>query len=193
MKPKMFKNMGIVDDFYDEYYKEIKRSSEYNKNNEKNKQASSILNIIYRQLAILTLKENYLKLILSIFGEKLNDNRKQLTEILKGIINLLRSDDSLLKQCASDFLVSLMEKIPKTMTKFGKDLIMNYFYDSKFFRTDNLNLHNWSKIISHFVACYPEIINDLLNKIDDKNIFSVKVSDSDKINIVRRISFVIYS
>ena len=193
MKPKMFKNMGIVDDFYDEYYKEIKRSSEYNKNNEKNKQASSILNIIYRQLAILTLKENYLKLILSIFGEKLNDNRKQLTEILKGIINLLRSDDSLLKQCASDFLVSLMEKIPKTMTKFGKDLIMNYFYDSKFFKTDNLNLHNWSKIISHFVACYPEIINDLLNKIDDKNIFSVKVSESDKINILRRISFVIYS
>ena len=192
-KPNIIKNMGIVDDFYDEYFKEIKNSSEYNKNNENNKQNFSLLNIIYRQLAMLTLKENYLKLILSIFGEKINDNKRQLTEILKGIINLIRSDDSLLRQCASDFLVSLMEKIPKNITKFGKDLIMNYFTDSKFFKTDNLNLHNWSKILSHYADCSPEIINDLLNKIDDKNIFSVKVSESDKIRILRRISFVIYS
>ena len=77
--------------------------------------------------------------------------------------------------------------------RFGKDLIMNYFTDSKFFKTDNLNLHNWSKILSHYADCSPEIINDLLNKIDDKNIFSVKVSESDKIRILRRISFVIYS
>ena len=192
-KPQTIKYTGIVDDFYVEYFNEIKKSSEYNKNNEKNKQGYSLLNIIYRQLAMFTLKENYLKLILSIFGEKINDNKRQLTEILKGIINLIRSDDRLLKQVASDFLVILMEKISKSVTKFGKDLIMNYFYDSKFFKTDNLNLHNWSRIISQFVPCYPEIINDLLNKIDEKNIFSPKVSESDKIRILRRISFVIYS
>ena len=187
-------NKGIVSDFYDDYFKEIKKTSEYNKEiNNINKQSSAVLNIIYRQLAILTLKENYLKICTSIFGEKWNDNKKQLTEILKGIINLIRSNDSLLKQFGSDFLVILMENIPKYVTKYGKDLIMNYFYDSKFFKTDNLNLHNWKIIISHYAYCYPEIINDLLNKIDDKNIFSQKVSESDKIRILRRISFVIYS
>ena len=187
-------NKGVVSDFYDDYIKEIKGTSEYNKDiNVNNRQESSVLNQIYRQLAILTLKENYLKICTSIFGEKWNDNKKQLTEILKGIINLVRSNDTLLKQCASDFLVILMENIPKSVTKYGKDLIMNYFYDSKFFKTDNLNLHNWSIIISHYAYCYPEIINDLMNKIDDKNIFSQKVSESDKIRILRRISFVIYS
>ena len=192
-RPKIFEKFGRLNDFYEEYFIEIEKNSEYNKKEEDNKQSFSDLNEKYRLLAMLTLKENYLKLINSIFGEKINDNKRQLTDILKGIINLLRSNNSVLKQCASDFLVSLMEKIPKAMTKFGKDLIMNYFYDSKFFKTDNLNLHNWSKIISHFVEYYREIINDLLNKIDDKNIFSPKVSESDKIRILRRISFVIYS
>ena len=192
-KTKIQRNMSIVSDFYDEYFKEMKKSSEYNQDNGKNKQNYSALNLIYRQLAMFTLKENYLKLCFSIFEGKMNDNKKQLTEILKGIIFLIRSGDSLLKQCASDFLVILMEKIPKTVTRFGKDLIMNYFYDSKFFKTDNTKLHNWKIIISHYADCYPEIINDLLNKIDDKNIFSPKVSESDKIRILRRISFVIYS
>ena len=187
-------NKGIVSDFYEDYIKEIKKTSEYNKEiNINNRQPFSVLNKIYRQLALLTLKENYLKICSSIFGEKFNDNKKQLTEILRGIINLVRSDDILLKQCASDFLVILMENIPKFITKYGKDLIMNYFYDSKFFKTDNLNLHNWSIIISHYASCYPEIINDLMNKIDDKNIFSQKVNESDKIRILRRIGFVIYS
>ena len=194
-RPKIFEKFGLLNDFYEEYFKEIQKYSEYNKKIEEDiKQSFSDLNEKYRILALLTLKENYLKLIISIFGEeKINDNKRQLMDILKGIINLLRSNNSVLKQCASDFLVSLMEEIPKTITKFGKDLIMNYFYDSKFFKTDNLNLHNWSKIISHFVDCYPEIMNDLLNKIDDKNIFSPKINESDKIRVLRRISFVIYS
>ena len=192
---KLEENINFVKEFYDNYCRDLKKQGEYSPNNNdiKNKQPFSVLNSKYRQLAMVTLKENYLKLCSSIFGEKLNDNKKQLTEILKGIILLIRSDDSFLKLCASDFLALLMVKIPKHVTKFGKDLIWNYFYDSKFFKTDNINLHNWSIIISHYADCYPEIINDLLNKIDDKNIFSVKVSESDKIRILRRISFVIYS
>ena len=186
-------NISIMSDFYEEYINEIKISSEYNKKSEKTKQNFTVLNKKYRQLAMLTLKENYLTICTSIFGEKLNENKRQLTEMLKGIINLIRSNENFLKQCASDFLVILMEKIPKHAIKFGKDLIMNYFYDPKFFKNDNLNLHNWSKIISQYALCCPEILNDLLNKIDDKNIFSVKVSESDKIRILRRIGFLIYS
>ena len=86
-----------------------------------------------------------------------------------------------------------MEDCPKNVTKYGKELIMNYFNDPNFFKTDSINLHNWRKIISHYADYYPEIINDLLNNIDSKNIFLAKTSDDDKIRILRRISFVIYS
>jgi hypothetical protein len=84
-----------------------------------------------------------------------------------------------------------MEDCPKNVTKYGKELIMNYFNDPSFFKTDSINLHNWRKIISHYADYYPEIITDLLNNIDGK--FLAKTSDEDKIRILRRISFVIYS
>ena len=189
------KEKGALSTFYEDYYSELGKSSEYNLEVEEslNTQGHSMLNLIYRQLAMITLKENYFKLYTSIFGEKLTDIKKQLTEILKGIINLSKSQDSLLKECASDFLVSLMEDCPKNITKWGKDLIMNYFNDQNFFKTNSKNLHNWRKIISHYADNYPEIITDLLNNIDGKNIFSTKTSDNDKIRILRRISFVIYS
>ena len=86
-----------------------------------------------------------------------------------------------------------MEDCPKTVTKLGKELIMNYFNDPNFFKTDSINLHNWRKIISHYADYYPEIITDLLNNIEGKNLFLTKTSDDDKIRILRRISFVIYS
>ena len=188
------KEKGTLSTFYDEYYTELMKSSEYNKEKDDNLnviQDHGILNLIYRQLAMITLKENYFKLYTLIFGEKLNEIKKQLTEILKGIIFLIKSKDSLLKECASDFLVSLMEDCPKNVTKYGKELIMNYFNDPSFFKTDSINLHNWRKIISHYADYYPEIITDLLNNIDGK--FLAKTSDEDKIRILRRISFVIYS
>jgi hypothetical protein len=190
------KEKGTLSTFYDDYYTELGKSSEYNTDPDEvlnNTQGHGMLNLIYRQLAMITLKENYFKLYASIFGEKLTDIKKQLTEILKGIIYLIKSKDSLLKECASDFLVSLMEDCPKNVTKYGKELIMNYFNDANFFKTDSINLHNWRKIISHYADYYPEIINDLLNNIDSKNIFLAKTSDDDKIRILRRISFVIYS
>ena len=194
----MEKEKGTLSSFYEDYYKELGKSSEYNKDPEvnlTNTQGHDVLNLIYRQLAMITLKENFFKLYSSIFGDKLNDIKKQLTEILKGIISLIRSKDSLLKECASDFLVTLMEDCPKYVTRCGKELIMNYFNDPNFFKTDSINLHNWSKIISKYAEYYPEIITDLLNNIDGKNIniFLAKTSDSDKIRILRRISFVIYS
>ena len=190
------KEKGTLSTFYGDYCKELSKSSEYNTESDdelNNTQGHGMLNFIYRQLAMITLKENYFKLYVSIFGERLTDIKKQLTEILKGIINLIKSKDSFLKECASDFLVSLMEDCPKNVTKWGKELIMNYFNDPNFFKTDSINLHNWSKIISYYADYYPEIITDLLNNIDGKILFLAKTSDDDKIHILRRISFVIYS
>ena len=187
------KEKSQLSDFYGNYYKYLEKSSEYNSGTSLDLINYNMLNIIYRQMAMITLKENYFKLYSSIFGEKLNENKKQLTDILKGIISLIKSCDPQLKECASDFLVSLMEDCPKYVTKYGKDLIMNYFNDPNFFKTDSINLHNWRKIISHYVEYYPEIINDLLNNIDGKTSFLSKTNDKDKIRILRRIGFVIYS
>ena len=187
---------GTLSTFYDDYYTELRKSTEYNTEPDEelnNTQGHGMLNLIYRQLAMITLKENYFNLYSSIFGEKLTDIKKQLSEILKGIIYLIKSKDSLLKECASDFLVSLMDDCPKYVTKAGKELIMNYLNDPSFFKTDSINLHNWRKIISKYAEFYPEIITDLLNNLDGKNIFFAKISDSDKIRILRRIGFVIYS
>ena len=185
---------GTLSTFYYDYYKELMKSTEYNAEKDEllnNIQGHGILNLIYRKLAMITLKENYFKLFTYIYGDKINEIKKQLIEILKGIINLSKSKDPLLKECASDFLVALMEDCPKYVTKCGKELIMNYFNDPNFFKTDSINLHNWRKIISHYADYYPEIITDLLNNIDGK--FLAKTSDTDKIRILRRISFVIYS
>ena len=188
------KEKGTLSLFYEDYYSELTKSSEYSVELDSANDADpGILNLIYRQLAMITLKENYFKLYTCIFGEKLNEIKKQLTEILKGIIYLIKSKDSFLKECASDFLVSLMEDCPKQVTKHGKDLIMNYFNDPTFFNTDRINLHNWRKIIAYYADSYPEIITDLLNNIDGKSVFSSKTNENDKIRILRRISFVIYS
>ena len=54
-------------------------------------------------------------------------------------------------------------------------------------------MHNWRKIIAYYADSYPEIITDLLNNIDGKSVFSSKTNENDKIRILRRISFVIYS
>ena len=187
---------GTLNDFYEENCANLGKSSEYNSDIDNHLSdiyiGSSLLNIIYRQMAMITLKENYFKIYKLIYGEKLSEIKKQLTEILKGIISLMKTKDSLLKECASDFLVSLMEDCPKKVTKCGKDLIMNFFNDPIFFKTGSINLHNWSKIISHYVEYYPEILTDLLNNLDGKNIL-LKTNDIDKIRILRRISFIIYS
>ena len=180
--------------FYKEYCKEIAKASEYNKMEDGKInviQECEKLNTIYRRLAMITLKENYFKIFNVIYDGKAKEIKKQLIEIIKGIINLVKSKDSFLKECASEFLVSLMENIPK-VTKYGKDLIMNYFNEPSFFQTDTINLHNWRKIISHYANYNPEIINDLLYNIDGKG-FLLKTNDNEKIRILRRISFVIYS
>ena len=194
-KANNFEEKGALSLFYEDYSEKLKKSSEYNIELESKMKIIdyNILNLIYRKLAMITLKENFYKLSKFIFGEKFNDIKKLLTEILKGIINSIKSKDSFLKECSSDFLVSLMNDCPKNVTKCGKDLIMNYLNDPSFFKTNSINLHNWRKIISNYVEYYPEIITDLLNIIDGKNVFSSKIKENDKIRILRIISFIIYS
>jgi hypothetical protein len=72
------KEKGTLSLFYEDYYSELIKSSEYNVELDVANDADpGILNLIYRQLAMITLKENYFKLYTCIFGEKLNEIKKR--------------------------------------------------------------------------------------------------------------------
>ena len=151
------------------------------------------LNKYYRRFALITLKENFYKLCYGIFGDNLNNTKKYITDILKGLISLMKSKDTFYVECATEFLASLMELNSKNITICGKNMINEYLNDDSFFKTSSINLHNWKKIISNYEKNYSDIITDLINNIDNNKFLFSKTNDNDKIRILRRISFVIYS
>ena len=65
------------------------------------------------------------------------------------------------------------------MIDFSKVLQVNY-------------IHEWKNIINSFKNYYKDILKDLFKDIEDKNIF-VKTTVQEKSQILKRISFVIYS
>ena len=164
-----------------------------NKSSLSESQGAKNLNNYYRRFAFITLKENFYKLCNGIFGDNLNNTKKYITDILKGIISLMKSKDPFYVECATEFLASLMEANSKNITICGKSMINEYINDDSFFKTSSINLHNWKKIISYYEKNYSDIITDLINNIDNNKFLFSKTNDSDKIRILRRISFVIYS
>ena len=186
---------GSVNKFYYHYCFTAKLSSEYIEAEQQNIDSIKIdkLNEYYRKLSFITLKENFSKLISHIFYDNLNNQKKYLTEIIKGLITLIKENsDEFLTEFSTDFLVSLMKDCPKNTTICGKYLIREYLNDPSFFVTKPKMIRNWRSIISSSVKYYPEILTDLINNIDNGFLF-VKGSDEEKMKTLRRISFVIYS
>ena len=95
-------------------------------------------------------------------------------------------------EISTDFLVSLMKDIPNLLTKIGKDIFINYLNDPTFFVTTPKMLRNWIEIIRVSVQVYPELLSDLIKTIGG-GFLSLGSSDEEKIKILRRISFIIYS
>ena len=85
-----------------------------------------------------------------------------------------------------------MENTPKNIALCGKGPLMDFIKSSFLFNSNLRELHGWKIIISKLTNHYPDILNDLINDMNDKNIF-VKKSEKNKKEILRRISFVIYS
>ena len=139
------------------------------------------------------MKENFAKLISHIFYDNLNNQKKCLLEIIKGLIMLIKENsDEFLSEFSTDFLVSLMKDCPKNTTSCGKYLFKEYLNDPSFFVTKPKVLRNWKSIISSSIEYYPELLTELINAIDNGFLF-VKGSDEEKMKTLRRISFVIYS
>ena len=186
---------GSVNKFYHHYCFSTKLSSEYIEADQQNidiiKQDK--LNEYYRKISFIILKENFSKLISFIFYDNLNYQKRYLSEIIKGLITLIKENrDDFLSEFSSDFLVSLMKDCPKNTTICGKNLFKEYLNDPSFFVTKPKMIRNWRRIISSSVKYYPEILSDLINNIDNGFLF-IKGNDEEKMKTLRRISFVIYS
>ena len=186
---------GSVSKFYHHYCFSAKLSTEYIEEEQQiiDTIQKDKLNEYYRKISFITLKENFSKLIMNIFYDNINNQKKYLTEIIKGLINLIRENsDEFLSEFSTDFLVSLMHDCPKNTTVCGKYLFKDYLNDPSFFVTKPKMIRNWRSIISSSVKYYPEILTDLINNIDSGFLF-LKGSDEEKMKTLRRISFVIYS
>ena len=186
---------GSVNKFYHHYCFNAKLSSEYIEAEQQIVDTIKIdtLNEYYRKLSFIILKENFFKLISHIYYDNFNNQKKYLTEIIKGLIILIKQNiDEFFSEFSTDFLVSLMRDCPKSTTLCGKNLFKEYLNDPSFFVTKPKMIRNWRSIISSSVKYYPELLSDLLNNIDNGFLF-VKGSDVDKMKTLRRVSFVIYS
>ncbi len=185
-----------VNDFYSLYYSSTKLNSERLDLAATPSSKCEFLNLYYRYLACLTLKENFSKIFISIYGDS-NLAKKNITDIIKQLINFLKSNSQdeneekmFYAEFASDFLVSLMKDCPLQATIYGKYMLMDYLNYTSFFVTTPKILRNWRRLISISVKYYPEILSELIKNI---NTGFFGGSDEDKIKTLRRISFVIYS
>ena len=186
---------GNVNKFYHHYCFSAKLSSEYIEAEQHIIEPIKYdkLNEYYRKISFIILKENFAKMISHIFYYNLNNQKKYLLEIIKGLLMLIKENsDEFLSELSTDFLVSLMKDCPKNTTTCGKYLFKEYLNDPSFFVTKPKMLRNWKTIISSSIKYYPELLTELINNIDNGFLF-LKGSDEEKMKTLRRISFVIYS
>ena len=192
---------GKVNDFYRIYFSAAKVCTEYLEETLTLAHDPKVLNDFYRNLAYITLKENFYNILTGIYDIN-NINKKVIIDILKGIINLIKKypekneknyeEISFYAEFSTDFLAYLMKENPNIITLYGKDMFVSFLNGPSFFDSTAKMLRNWRKIISSTIECYPELLSDLFKAIDTGFLF-IKGKDKDKINTLRRISFVIYS
>ena len=190
-----------VKDFFSKYYALAKLCTEMIELSSTPFTKPEILDTTYRQLACITLKDNFFKISTNIYPDQ-SSFKKKLTDIIKKLLELLRythTQESLkinerlfYAEFASEFLASLMNDSPANVTACGKYMFMDYLKEPYFFMTKPKILRNYRKFISILVKNYPEILRELIRNINS-GFFLFGGSDEDKIKTLRRISFVIYS
>ena len=192
-------NSSLIGDFFNLYFSFAKLITEREQINNSPKTTPTFLNRFNRQIACLTLKENFYSILINIYEDPIFC-KKNLTDIIRQLINLLkanaqeRNDDEKMfnAEFASEFLSSLMKDCPSQVTLCGKGMFMDYLNQPTFFYTTTKILRNLRTFISLSVKYYPDILSELIRNINSGFLF-ISGSDEDKMNTLRRISFVIYS
>ena len=162
-----------------------------NKNDVINKEE---LNLYYQFFAFITLKENLYQLLKLIFGDNSKSVSKYYSEIITKLLGVVRKlkGNNFYSEYAHIFLEDLIRNSPDNVTTCGKTDLIDYIKSEKFFKSTPSGLHHWRNIIKTLSYKYKDILKDLLNVLSDKNIF-LKKDEKGKSEILRRISFVIFS
>ena len=187
-----------VHDFYTLYYSASKLCTERVDLNSTPCSNGDYLNMFYRQIACITLKENFYQILNNLYSDP-NLYKKNLTEIIRQLINFLKAnsqnsqeDKMFFAEFASEFLADLMKNCPSQTTICGKYMFIDYLNSPTFFITTPKILRNLRRFISLSVKYYPEMLSELIRNINTGFLF-LGGNDGDKIKTLRRISFIIYS
>ena len=187
-----------VNEFYLNYINVAKFSSEYYSSKEVDNimiGQKTDVNNTYQKLAFIVLMENFYPIIKEIFKDSVNTAKKYCSEIVNKLLSLIKKSlrkEDFLVEFAHKFLSKLMENSPKMISSCGKDVLMDYIKSPMLFVGTPSELHAWKIIIKNLANYYNDILRDLINDMTDKNIF-VKTTEEEKGQILRRVSFVIYS
>ena len=187
-----------VNKFYNNLVKIPKTSNEFEAINRGEKVDKERLNTFYKLIAFVTLKENFYPLIKLIFEDNIKIVSKYYNDIIAKLLDLIRKtkglkgDNSFLSEFSHEFLADLMEKSPDNTTSCGKDALLEYIKSPILFEGTLGELRDLRNIIKILSEKYKDILKDLIKDMSDKNIF-IKKSAEEKSQILRRISFVIYS
>ena len=142
---------NIIYSFYMKYINNVKYSSPYNVEKNPKSMDPKLLNEDYKNLAFITLKENFYSIIKNLFDDNLNICKKYYVDIVNKCLNYLKKAEAsdLKAEIASDFLVDLMENTPKNITTCSKAVLMEYINSDSLFKVTPRELHKWRIIIYH--------------------------------------------
>ena len=152
------------------------------------------LNLYYQFFAFITLKENFCPLLKLIFVDNIKNVSKYYSDIISKLLNIIRKlkGNNFYSEYAHIFLEDLTDSSPDNVVSCGKNDLVEFIKSEKFFKSTPSGMHHWRNIIKILSSKYKDILKDLLNVLSDKNIF-LKKDEKGKSEILRRISFVIFS
>ena len=189
-----------IEEFFKTYYSCAKIYSEKIDNN-KPLVKKEDLKTIYRKIACITFMRIFYKIGYFIYYYNQEECKKQVAKLIEKLFEFLKNNNSeenienkdyFYDEFASKFLSILMYSTPNVVAFFGKEMFINYLQKPYFFRTTPSILRNFRYFISVLVDKYPGILLELFSNINSK-FFDFLGSGRDKVKILRRISFVIYS
>ena len=152
------------------------------------------INLYYQFFAFITLKENICPLLKLIFGDNIRNVSRYYSDIISKLLGVIKKlkVGNFYSEYAHIFLEAITDSSPDNVVSCGKNDLLEFIKSEKFFKSTPSGMHHWRNIIKILSSKYKDILKDLLNVLSDKNIF-LKKDEKEKSEILRRISFVIFS
>ena len=151
--------------------------------------------IINRNISFIILKNLFYSTMKNIFKQE-----KMITyfsTLIKQLLNIMgdhtNNDNKIYIDISTEFLHDLIQNASSIICGPCKQILMDFYLEGNFF---NMNLHNlrlWKDIIQEFSHSYPNILNDLIDRLNQSGGFFSKISDDFNNIVMRRLSFIIYS